>query len=206
VTIRWTTAWLAASGLILASFVARSSNTASGRPDDAKKAQPARVLIIRHAEKPPDQANSIHLAPEGKKRAEALYQLFEASAKRPDPFPKPDFIFAARNSSQSERSVETVTPLPEKLKLSVNAAYHNDDFARLARDLRRDPKYAGKTILICWHHGTAPLLARALKAADAPTAWRGSAFDRVWQIDYDATGKATFRDRPQQLLAGDSAK
>ena len=31
-------------------------------------------------------------------------------------------------------------------------------------------------------------------------------FDRVWQITYDDQGNATFRDRPQRLLPGDSEK
>src|SRR5207253_2045580 len=128
---------------------------------------------------------SVHLSPEGRKRAAALHQLFEASPKRPEPFPTPDFIFAAKDSEHSHRPVETVSALAKKLKLTVNSGYRNQDFAKLARDLLRDPKYAGKTILVCWRHGTAPQLAKEFKAADAPAFWKGSVFDRVWQITYD---------------------
>jgi hypothetical protein len=34
----------------------------------------------------------------------------------------------------------------------------------------------------------------------------GSAFDRVWQIDYGENGPAKFRDRPQQLMSGDAGR
>src|SRR5579883_1195338 len=66
------------------------------------KTFPARVLIIRHAEKPT-----------GRERAAALYKLFEKSDGRPDPFPAPDFVFATEESKNSRRPVETVTPLAE---------------------------------------------------------------------------------------------
>jgi hypothetical protein len=49
-------------------------------------------------------------------------------------------------------------------------------------------------------------LARTLKASKVPEKWDGKVFDRVWQISYDDKGNATFRDRPQCLLAGDAKK
>jgi len=183
-----------------------TSRTALENAESQNKKYPQLVLIIRHAEKPPEEARSVHLSAEGKKRAEVLPQLFQTSKKRPDPFPAPDFIFAAQNSKHSHRSVETVTILAKKLKLPINSNYPDDDFARLAHELFKNPKYASKTILICWHHGTIPQLAKQLKAADAPDTWKGHVFDRVWQITYDTNGKATFLRRPQQLLATDSAK
>lgn len=167
---------------------------------------PRVVLIIRHAEKPPEEAKSVHLSAEGTKRALALPQLFQASPNRPDPFPTPAFIFAAKDSKHSHRPVETVTPLARTLKLPIHSHHENEDFAGLAREILGHHKYAGKTILICWHHGTIPLLARELKVSDAPDHWKGTVFDRVWQISYDGTGKAKFANRPQHLLPGDSEK
>jgi len=58
---------------------------------------------------------------------------------------------------------------------------------------------SGKTILICRHHGTTPELANRLGAAGAPGHWKDSEFNRVWQIDYDRPGVATFHDLPRQL-------
>jgi hypothetical protein len=191
--------------LVLVCFLMDSARPfVVGQAGVNNKTYPRQVLIIRHAEKPSEEANSVDLSPEGKKRAGALYQLFEGSEKRPSPFPTPDFIFAARDSRHSHRSVQTVTPLASKLKRPVHADIKNEDFARLVYDIFHNPRYAGKTILICWHHGTAPQLAHALQVAEAPNLWKGSVFDRVWQIVYDEQGKATFRDRPQQLLPGDS--
>src|SRR5438128_1299224 len=59
----------------------------------AQEKTPARILIIRHAEKPPEGDPSIDLNAQGKERAKALHKLFETSKSRPVPFAKPDFIF-----------------------------------------------------------------------------------------------------------------
>ncbi len=174
------------------------------RAQQAKLTFPARVLIIRHAEKPDD--DSVDLSDQGKKRAEALPGLFQKSDTRPEPFPTPDFIFATKNSKHSYRPLETVTPLAKKLGLSVNAEYKDAEFGKLAEEIFRNPKYAGKTVLICWHHGEMPDLARALRATTGvPEKVKGTIFDRVWVLTY-GQGKVTFADRPQRLMAGDAEK
>jgi broad specificity phosphatase PhoE len=167
------------------------------------KTYPAHVLIIRHAEKP--EGDSPDLSPRGKERARALRNLFKKSESRPKKFPTPDFIFAAKDSKKSHRPRETVKPLAKRLELKVNDDYADEDFAKLAHELLHDPRYAGKTVLVSWHHGKIPELAAKL-GADAPKHWNDKVFDRVWRIDYDKSGKARFRDLPQQLLAGDSEK
>jgi hypothetical protein len=167
---------------------------------------PQRVMIIRHAERPEKDDGSVHLSAEGQKRADELYHLFERSVNRPEPFPAPEVIFAAKDSKHSHRSVETVILLAKRLKVTINSNYRDEDFAELAQDILHNSKYAGKTILISWHHGMAPQLASKLGAPEVPTAWKGSVFDRVWQIGHGENGKASFRDRPQQLLSGDSDK
>jgi broad specificity phosphatase PhoE len=158
------------------------------------------VLIIRHAEKPDD--HSIHLSPAGERRAEALPRLFEKGADRTDPFPTPDFIFASKKSAHSNRPVETVTPPAKVLNLDINAHFENGDFARLADELLTKPWYKGKTVLVCWHHGTIPALATKLRAERVPDRWKDSAFDRVWVIAY-TDGKAKLKERHQALMPGD---
>jgi hypothetical protein len=192
---------------------------------DARKntKYPQQILIIRHAEKTGDKAD-VHLSKQGEERAEALYQLFGASRERPDPFPTPDFIFAASNAKDSHRPLETVTPLAMRLKLSINDTYESklpaalipgDGKEKAAKgpgmlglrdDLFGQPKYFGKTILVAWRHTTIPALARTLKASKVPDKWEDNVFDRVWQITYDDQGNTTFRDRPQRLLPGDAEK
>jgi broad specificity phosphatase PhoE len=194
-----------ASGLaVLVGLVVNPAVLGQAREKNA--ALPHQVLIIRHAEKPPERDESVHLSPTGKDRAEHLHQLFRAPKKGQAPFPTPDVIFAARDSKHSHRSVETVTPLARKLKLTINSNYPDADFAKLAHEILHSGKYAGKTVLICWHHGMIPDLARALRAGDAPRHWKGNTFDRVWELTYQKNGQVTFRDLPQHLLRADSDK
>jgi len=192
--------------LALSLMCLASSPSGAFNPQDKSKTHPRQVLLIRHAEKPPEEAKSVDLSVEGKERAAALPKLFEASEKRPKPFVTPDFIFATKNTKHSHRPLETVTPLAKKLKLTINSEYADDEHAKLAEHLFQTTKYADKTILISWHHGMIPKLAQDLRATDAPDSWKGSVFDRVWQITYDEQGKATIENRPQQLLSGDSDK
>jgi broad specificity phosphatase PhoE len=173
---------------------------------------PRHILIIRHAEKTGEKGD-IHLSKKGVERAAALHQLFEKTKERPDPFPVPEFIFAASNSTSSERPRETVAPLAKRLKLSIDHAYLSNrtgeklkgsDRPQLGDEILRTPKYARKTILISWRHGAIPELAALLGAKDAPTKWDDHCFDRVWQITFDERGQASLRDRPQRLFPTDS--
>ncbi len=196
------------------------SGSSAPAQDEAKKntKYPQQILIIRHAEKTGDKAD-LHLSKAGQERAEVLYKLFVASTDRPDPFPAPDFIFAASNAKDSHRPIETVTPLAMKLKLSIIDTYTSKlpadgkekaakapGMVELRDKLFGDPKYFGKTILVAWRHKTITNLAQTLKATKAPTKWHDEVFDRVWQITYNDQGDATFVDRPQRLLPGDAEK
>jgi hypothetical protein len=63
---------------------------------------PRHILLIRHAEKTGEKED-IHLAKQGKERADILDRLFIPSKDRPEPFPTPDFIFAAAAHKESRR-------------------------------------------------------------------------------------------------------
>jgi hypothetical protein len=214
-------ALLAAVVALIAACLSETRAPAEGEPKTNTK-YPQCILIIRHAEKTGDKED-VHLSKQGKERADVLEQLFVASKDRPDPFPTPDFIFAASHQKDSQRPVETVTPLAKKLKLSIVDRYDSkltakadktDDnkkpkkegMVELRDELFGSPKYYGKTILIAWRHTTISELAKTLKASKVPEKWEDKVFDRVWQITYDDQGNATFRDRPQHLLPGDSEK
>jgi len=185
----------------------------------AREAGPHHVLIIRHAEKTGDKSD-VHLSRQGVERAAALFRLFEPGKDRPDPFPRPDFIFAATNSAISQRPLETVRPLALKLKLPIDQSFDSkllpvqtkvpgaamDGIAALRAEVFNKPRYVGKTILVSWRHSSIPELARALGARDAPAKWADECFDRIWQISYISPGGVTFVNRPQRLLPGDSVK
>jgi hypothetical protein len=179
---------------------------------------PSQVLILRHAEKP-DNDDDPHLTSRGAARAAALPSLFlipPTFPTKPAPFAVPDFLFAAEESKHSNRPVETITPLSKVLgDQHIHHKHKDDDFQAVADELFSDGKYAGKTVLICWHHGKIPKLTRAIldKATNAATVkdqvpkhWADTVFDRVWQITFDGTGQASFNDRPQRLLFNDQAK
>jgi hypothetical protein len=168
----------------------------------AAEAQPGQILIIRHAEKPADD-NDIHLSAIGKKRADALPSLFQKSGDRSDPLPKPNCIFATKQSRRSNRPFETVAPLAAALKLKINDQFDNEATATLAAELLSNRAYAGKTILICWHHGHIPDLARRLNAADVPEKWKDTDFESLWLLSYAEKGKAKLTKKHEGLLPGD---
>jgi hypothetical protein len=185
---------------------------------EQKSMSPRQVLIIRHAEKPDDDTD-IHLTSRGAARAAALPSLFvipPAFPTKPAPFAAPELIFAARQSKLSNRSVETVTPRAKAAgDMPIQHQHADKNFPNLVAEIFSQDKYVDKTVLICWHHGNIPDLAMAIvaKAKNAskvkgrvPDRWGGAVFDRVWVITFDDAGDATFDDRPQRLLFGDSKK
>jgi hypothetical protein len=98
--------------------------------------------------------------------------------------------------------VETIAPLSQALGLAISHEIDDKDFAPLAAELLSG-KYAGKVVLVAWHHGSLPGLARALGAVPPYDSWPETQFDRVWRIDY-RDGNAVLTDLPQGLMAGDS--
>lgn len=117
----------------------------------------------------------------------------------------PDFLIASHEGGSSNRAYETIIPLASALKLHIDNNYSDskDDVDRLAEDLIHDPKYTGKRVLICWHHGKIANLAHKLGVKPKPSEWDPMVFDRIWSINYkDAT--ARLQDLPQKLLFGDS--
>jgi broad specificity phosphatase PhoE len=193
---------------------------------------PAVVYIIRHGEKLGDPASDAkgedpHLSIQGSARAAAVPSLFaqpqyakscqvettspayffgtyqQTKVTAPAPrFKTPDFIFAAKPEEPSHRPWETVVPLHLALPgVPVNNKIANAEYKKVAEEVLA--KFAGKVVLICWHHGHIPQLASALGAKGHPSKWPPEVFDRVWEIGYDPV--PTFHDQPQRLLYGDSS-
>ncbi len=165
---------------------------------DEPQAGPHIVMIIRHAEKT-GEANDSDLSKKGYERADALATVFPAH------FPRPDFLIAAKRSKNSNRSVETITPLSKALHEEIESKFKDKEFSELAHELLTNPKYAGKTVLIAWHHGKLPELAKALGAKDVPDKWSDEVFNRVWELTFEK-GAPAFKDLPENALPEDSAR
>ena len=166
---------------------------------------PTKILIIRHGEKPGDPATDSaddgpNLSSRGFERAAAL------AVYVPDTFGSPDFLFATEESKHSNRPVETITPLAKVLGIEINSKHADDDFLKVADDIRDNAKYSGKLILICWHHGKIPKLTAALGGTAPFDPWPGDVFDRVWSLDLPVpvgTAGIPVQNIPQMLLFGD---
>ena len=117
-------------------------------------------------------------------------------------FAAPDFIFATKASSNSNRPVETITPVAAALGLTYDDEHSDKDYGEVASDVLTNSKYADKVVPICWHHGNIPNLAIALGIASPPP-WPGTVFDLVWQITWP-NGQATLASQGQMLLYGDT--
>jgi hypothetical protein len=193
---------------------------------------PNQILIIRHGEKlgdpKKDDDGGRNLSIRGSARAVALPSLFshampQLSCKfhaheegfvgeyRQIPlkgaaprFSTPNHIFATAPSKNSKRPLETVLPLATALNLPVYDSVKDDDLGIKKMVNAVLNEFPGQVVLICWHHGKIPEIAKALGIAKPPK-WDGKVFDRVWQVTFPR-GKATLTDLPQMLLYGDSAK
>jgi broad specificity phosphatase PhoE len=164
------------------------------------------LLIFRHGEKPGDpsvdaSSDGVNLSTKGYERAGALAPYVPAT------FGVPDFLFATKASDHSNRPVETITPLAAQTHLEIHSEFNDNDYAQLAAKLTSDDKYAGKRVLVCWHHGTIPALVSALGYTPPVDRWPSDSFDRVWVVE-NASGPAAaaeVQNLPQRLLFGDDS-
>jgi len=168
------------------------------------QAMPSQVFIIRHGEK---VVKGGSLSTKGNERAAALvpYLMETPTLFATNP---PAAIYAMQTVTGETASpcIETITPLAEKLKITVTDKYNKGEHKKMAEAIKTDPLYNGKIVLICWEHSTIPELTRAFGALQTPARWQDINFDRVWAISFSQTGKATFQDIPQRLMFGDTTR
>jgi hypothetical protein len=187
-----------------------------------------KIMIIRHAEKPPDppsppppygvNANGTQdaesLIIQGWQRAGALAGLF-APARGPFQDPNlatPQFVYASRavphTDSDSMRPQETVTPLINKLGNGVSV---NFEFLKGEEHAAATSALVCKgVVLICWEHKNIHKLVHEIPVSPqqmtpVPKKWDGDRYDMVWIFDLDPdTGTYLFSQVAQLLLAGDA--
>ena len=167
-------------------------------------AEPARIIILRHAEK----LNKHELCEIGSRRAEALAGQFLGKGAAQSLFAageKPAAIFAV-----TIHTLETISPTAQSWELPaiVYSVLPGDDkdlelnrrTREAARDALTDPRYAGKTIVMSWEHKhiadakleakfpneqvTLRQLLHLDKFADAPKDWPEGNYDYFWIVDF----------------------
>ena len=166
-------------------------------------AQPAQVIIIRHAEKP---AEGSELSLSGREQAAALVPYFLETPEVLE-FKTPVAIFAQdpKKETSSLRSIETVGPLADALHLKIDKDYLRDDYAKMVEEIKHRKEYDGRTVLICWEHKVIPEIAKAFGVEDAPTKWPGAVFDQTWVITLKENKAPVLKVFHQKLMYGDSA-
>jgi len=147
------------------------------------------ILLIRHAEKPPEDSNDRGLIPAGQARARAYasyFQNFSLDGKTL----KIDTLIATADSKKSDRPRLTVEPFAKASGLALQQPFADKQVGELADMLKSGAPH--RTILIAWHHGKMPALLEAL-GADPKTllpggAWPPQTFDWVMVLHYDENG------------------
>jgi hypothetical protein len=178
-------------------------------------ASASQIMLIRHAEKPPDapppHGVSAHgdrdegsLTVRGWQRAGALVSLFTPGVAKAlgHGLSVPSHLYCISHKHHSKRTRQTLTPLARKLEIPIN-----DDFSAGEEEgLARHARARSGAVLICWRHHHLHTLAQHIAGdhATVPRSWSEDRYDVVWVLDLDrATGEYTFRQVAQELLDGD---
>ncbi|MBC7691149.1 MAG: hypothetical protein H7222_05220 [Methylotenera sp.] len=167
-------------------------------------AAPAQVVILRHGEKP-DVGND--LSPQGYARAKGLVAFFQTSPLITK-FGTPVALYAASpvHDDGSVRSIETLTPTSQALKLPLHTQFNKHQIPEMVREILGTSAYDNKTVIICLPHASIPETAHQFGAVHAPADWTQGAYDRVWILGFAHGQVTSFQDRPEHVLPGDSAQ
>ena len=111
-------------------------------------------------------------------------------------------MFASKvgKHSHSQRPLQTITPLADRLGLTIQTPDKKDHFA----DVAQTAMQTTGVVLVAWEHQDIPGMANVILGnQSAPQKWPGDRFDLVWIFDRQRDGTYAFSQVPQNLLAGD---
>src|SRR5262249_39488999 len=117
---------------------------------------------------------------------------------------KPQFLYASKplRRKGSQRPMETITPLAEKLAIWINSHFERSDVEGVMEEVfaRRG------VVLMCWQREYIPQIASYILGTEkgVPPLWPEDRFDMIWVFDLDRrSGTYKFKQIPQRLLMGD---
>ncbi|MGB6325961.1 MAG: histidine phosphatase family protein [Methylocella sp.] len=175
----------------------------------------AKIMLIRHAERPSaDKSirgvtqegvkNKEELTVRGWQRAGALVRFFAPRDNRfvHPALARPEILFACKAgpAAPSLRPQHTLVPLASLIETELNCDYYEGQ----EKELVQKAIAAQGTALIAWKHNNMQVIANAIlgNKTSAPQYWPLDRFDLVWV--FDRRGDTwTFTQVPQLLLAGD---
>jgi hypothetical protein len=172
-------------------------------------AQPARIILLRHAEK----LNGQDLCDIGNQRAQALAKQFLSKGAQPSLFSAGEA--PAAFLAITKHTIETITPAAQSWGQSVTSydvsgdgdeddpnkdTELNAQTRKAAQDVLSAPQYDGKIVVMTWEHKR--IAKKKLEAAypgqdvtlrqllhldslsDVPKSWPDSNYDFFWIVDY----------------------
>jgi hypothetical protein len=167
-------------------------------------ASPAQVILLSHAEKPPAGPE---LNEAGLRRAKALAELFRTDPRvRAHGSVAAIFAMEPADANGSVRPIRTMEPTAAALRLTIDTRFKREDVKALAKAIRREAAFDGKTVVICWEHKMIPAIAAALGWSNPPALWPDGVYDRLWVLDFENGVPVAFHDLPQRLLPGDTGR
>jgi hypothetical protein len=167
-------------------------------------ANPAQVILLSHAEKPPTGSE---LNEAGNQRATALAGLFQTDPRVRAHGPVAAiFAMEPPDANGSVRPIRTMAPTAAALHLPIDTRFKREEVKALAKAIRKDKTLEGKTVVICWEHKMIPEIVAALGWSNPPAQWRDGVYDRLWVLDFEGGVPVAFHDLPQKLLPGDSGR
>jgi hypothetical protein len=180
-------------------------------------AEPARIIILRHAEK----LNAHELCAVGAERAQALAKQFLGRGAAHSLFRDQDA--PAAFLAITLHTIETISPVAQTWGLPVTAytispgdddekeAELNQRTREAARDALGNPAYAGKTVVMIWEHKhiahrkleknyphekvTLRQLLQLEEIKDVPEDWPEDTYDFFWIVEYEQGKPAPARFR-----------
>jgi hypothetical protein len=164
-------------------------------PTEAVMPASLTLFLVRHAEKP-DRGPA--LSDEGRARAQAYVRYFQRLTNYSGQPIRWDYLFAAKESDQSNRCVLTLEPLAQVIQKPIDAQFKDKHYERLTDYLRSNPgrRFDRADVLICWHHGEILELAKALgvRGSDLPESshwprrWPDGVYGWVLKVYFHADG------------------